>query len=88
VEPAHQIVTTGGKPHAIMPDPSNRYVFSTSLNGDIVARHKFDAATGRFSSEALPPVRVKPGDGPRHLRFHPNHRFVYVLNEYSGSLIA
>jgi len=88
VQPPHQIIRTDPMMHAILPDPSNRYVLATSCDGDLILRQIFDAATGLFSSNALPPVRVKPGAGPRHFVFHPNNRFLYLLNETDASIYA
>jgi 6-phosphogluconolactonase len=51
-----------------------------------MVRYAFDAATGLFDPDPLPPVLVCPGAGPRHFTFHPNNRFMYLLNEYDGSL--
>lgn len=73
VQPAHQIITTGRKPHAILPDPSNRYVFSTSLKGDIVT------ASCRKSC-CHPPVMAMQASDLRkfHHRAHPSK---YSLSE-------
>ena len=88
VQPAHQIVRTESKMHSILPDPSNRYVLATSVDWDVVLRQIFDATTGTFSPNALPPVRVKSRAGPRHFVFHPSNRFVYLLNEHDASVYA
>jgi 6-phosphogluconolactonase len=88
VQPPHQIVRTEPKMHCILADPSNRYVFATSCDGDLVLRLIFDAVTGMFSPDPLPPVRVKPNAGPRHFVFHPNNRWLYLLNESEASIYA
>jgi 6-phosphogluconolactonase len=33
-------------------------------------------------------VAVKPGSGPRHVAFHPNQKFAYVMTEFSSEVIA
>jgi len=86
VFPPHQVIRTPPKTHAILPDPSNRFAFASSCDGDVMARFAFDAATGLLDADPLPPVLVRPGAGPRHFVFHPNNRFMYLLNEYDGSL--
>ena len=88
VQPVHQFIRTEPKMHAILPDASNRYVFATSCDGDLILRQRFDAATGKFSLDPLPPVRVKANAGPRHFVFHPNNRFLYVLNEKDATVCA
>jgi len=31
-------------------------------------------------------LKMAPGDGPRHLAFHPNNKFIYVLNELNNTI--
>ncbi|MGH8033065.1 MAG: lactonase family protein, partial [Luteimonas sp.] len=81
-----QVVWTEPHAHAILPDPSNRFVLATSLGGDVVMQFRFDASTGKLSSNEPPSVRVSDGAGPRHFRFHPNGRFVYLLNQLDASV--
>ncbi|MCI0550060.1 MAG: lactonase family protein [Anaerolineae bacterium] len=33
-------------------------------------------------------VKVHPGAGPRHLTFHPNGRFAYLINELDSTVTA
>ncbi|WP_147534018.1 lactonase family protein [Bacillus marasmi] len=33
-------------------------------------------------------LAVKPGSGPRHLAFHPNQRFAYVMTEFSSEVLV
>ena len=35
-----------------------------------------------------PFATTTPGDGPRHIAFHPNGRFVYVINEMGQTVTA
>jgi 6-phosphogluconolactonase len=82
----HQVIRTPPKTHAILPDPSNRFVLASSCDGDALVRYAFDAATGLLNPDALPPLHVQPKAGPRHFAFHPNERFMYLVNEYDGSV--
>jgi 6-phosphogluconolactonase len=86
VQAPHQVIRTPPKTHSILPDPSNRFAFVASCDGDAMVRYAFDAATGMLNPDPLPPVHVQPKAGPRHFVFHPNYRFMYLLNEYDGSL--
>ena len=36
----------------------------------------------------LAAVNTQSGDGPRHMAFHPNGKFAYVVNEISSTVIA
>jgi 6-phosphogluconolactonase len=84
--PALQILATPPHAHAVLPDATNRWVFATSLGGDVVLQHSFDAATGRLLPNTPDRVRTKPGAGPRHIAFHPVDAFLYLLNELDASI--
>lgn len=83
---AQQTVATLPNAHAIITDPSNKFVLHTSLGGDVVYQQKFDAKTGTLSPNTPPTVSVKVKGGPRHLAFSPDKKFVYLLDELSGAI--
>ncbi|MBI1777618.1 MAG: lactonase family protein [Proteobacteria bacterium] len=85
---ASQIIPTRPKAHQIATDPSNRFVYVPNLGGDIIAIFRFDQATGTLTPNQPPAIHTKPGAGPRHLVFHPNNLFLFLLNELDGSLNA
>ena len=85
-QPAQQVLPTEPHAHAVLADPSNRFVLATSLGGDIVMQQRFDATNGRLAGNEPPAVHVRQGAGPRHLVFHPNAPVVYVLNELDASI--
>jgi 6-phosphogluconolactonase len=55
---------------------------------DKVFVFKFDAANASITANDPPFASVKPGSGPRHIAFHPNGRFAYVINEMGQTLTA
>ena len=61
--------------------PDNRFVFVPDLGLDQVVIYKLDAASGKI--EAHGSGITPPGSGPRHMKFHPNGRWIYVVNELS-----
>ena len=71
----------GSMAHQIRADPGNRFVYVPLKGGPAVAQLVFDPATGRMKPNVPPQVAAAAGAGPRHLDFHPNGRFVYVINE-------
>jgi 6-phosphogluconolactonase len=85
-QPAHQVLATAPHAHAIVPDPSNRFVFATSLGGGHVMQWRFDAATGRHEANDPPALAPHAGASPRHLAFGAGGRFVYLLNELDAAL--
>lgn len=80
------VIPTGKAAHAVLTDPSNRFVFASNLGSDALIRARFDASTGEVSDLNLNAANTKAGAGPRHFRFHPNGRFFYLVNELDASL--
>ena len=74
--------------HSSYPSADNRFLYVCDLGTDKVYVYKFDAATGRLSDAEVPFTSVNPGSGPRHLAFHPNGKFAYVVEELSSTLCA
>jgi len=71
----------GPHAHFITPSPDNRFALACDLGLDKVLVYQLDAANARLTTNAPLDATVTPGAGPRHLAFHPNGRFAYVLNE-------
>ena len=82
---ADPVRQTAPHAHCILPDPANRFVLAVDLGVDAVLTYRLDAQTGAISVVA-PGAATKPGAGPRHLVFHPNGRFAYVVNELDSTL--
>ncbi len=78
------------RPHAhmIQADPSGKFVLATDLGLDRVFLYKFDAQNGKLIANAPPTVSVPPGDGPRHFAFHPNGRWLYLLQEEASTMMV
>jgi 6-phosphogluconolactonase len=83
-----QVMMTGRNAHAILSDPSNRFVYVPNLGSDQVLQLIFDEKAGILTPNKPAAVYTKFGAGPRHLDFSPNNRFVYVLNELDGTVNA
>jgi 6-phosphogluconolactonase len=72
--------------HCIRPDPTNRFAIATDLGADKLMLYRMDLENGKLLKHAE--VKVHPGAGPRHLIFHPNEQYMYVLNELNSTLIV
>lgn len=72
--------------HAIITDPSNRFALVPDLGVDKVFIYRFDQVTGSLIPNDPPHIDLKPGSGPRHVRFHPNGKWVYVLTEMGNTI--
>jgi 6-phosphogluconolactonase len=86
IGPAQQVIAGQPNAHAILADAANRHVLHTSLGGDYIAQYDFDARSGMLSPNDPLAVRVRAKAGPRHFRFSPDERFVYLLCELDGSI--
>jgi 6-phosphogluconolactonase len=75
-------------PHAhwIETSPDNRFTLAADLGLDEVLVNKFDAAKGTLSPNEPAFAKVKPGSGPRHVAFHPDGKFVYVVSEMGSTV--
>ena len=76
------------KPHAhqIVTDPANRFALVCDLGLDQILVYRFAPARATLTPNDPPFASVAPGSGPRHLVFHPNGKFVFVLNEMAASV--
>jgi 6-phosphogluconolactonase len=80
--PPSSVIETGKKAHSIQTDPTNRFAFVPHV-GELnkVEQLVFDAATGKLKSNDPANLPGGQGEGPRHMQFHPNGRWVYFVNE-------
>ncbi|MDQ3907487.1 MAG: lactonase family protein [Acidobacteriota bacterium] len=74
--------------HCVVLDASNRHAYACDLGADKVMIYGFDPSRGKLTNADPPFARAKPGAGPRHLTFHPNGRFAYVVNELDATVTA
>lgn len=83
-----QIFDAGMKAHCTVRAPGNRFVFVPSIEAEAIIRYSFDAQTGHAEATAIPAAKLPKGAGPRHLVFHPNGNFAYLVNELNGTVTA
>lgn len=80
------LVESGKESHSTVFDPSNRFLFVPTRGDNWIAQYSFDALARELNPNAPPHVAAVPGAGPRHLAFHPNGRFAYLVNELDLTL--
>src|SRR5262249_40534963 len=78
------------KPHAHWIDVSadNRFVLNADLGLDNIFVYRLDTKKGKLTPNNPPFAKVAPGAGPRHLAFHPNGKFAYVIDEITSTVTA
>lgn len=64
--------------------PDNKFAFVPDLGLDQVVIYKVDPAQARLAPHGA--GAVPAGGGPRHMKFHPNGKWIYVLNELDLSV--
>jgi len=74
--------------HWIGVSPDNRFALAVDLGLDEILVYRFNAAKGTLAPNTSPFAKLNPGAGPRHLAFHPNGKFAYVLAEMGSSVTA
>jgi len=72
--------------HMVYFSPDKKYVFVNDLGVDKIFIYNYAPDGGEKTLTLKETVAVKPGSGPRHLVFHPNGLFVYLVNELSGTV--
>ncbi len=76
--------------HCVRYSPDGKYLFADDLGTDKI--HKFginESNEGNYLKVGTPAAfDVAAGSGPRHLDFHPNGKYAYLINELSGAVIA
>lgn len=70
--------------HATVFAPGDDYLFVPDLGMDKVMVYAFNNKTGSISSAS--PASSNPGNGPRHLDFHPDGKYAYLMEEMSGTV--
>jgi len=83
-----KVLQSGPHAHAINLDAANRFALVADLGLDKVLIYRFDAAAGTLAPNEPSALAVAPGAGPRHIAFHPNGKWVYVINELDSTVIA
>lgn len=76
------------KPHAhwVGFSPDQKFAFVPDLGLDAVVVYRCDVANAKLETHGK--VAIEPGGGPRHMKFHPNGKWAYVLQEMSLKVTA
>ena len=77
----------GPHAHYIQASADDKYVFGIDLGLDKVMNYQLDPSNGKLvenPNQAF--LKMDPGVGPRHMIFHPNGKFAYILNELVSSV--
>ncbi len=84
VDPERQ---AGPHAHCVVFSPDNRFVIIADRGLDRVFVYRLNTANGSLEPNSPPFIALHPGWGPRHLAFHPNGRYLYLISEM-GSMMT
>lgn len=74
--------------HAVVFSPDGKFLAVTDLGTDKIMVYPFNPDSEKPVNEKAIEVSSKPGSGPRHIIFHPDRPFAYVIEELSGEVSA
>ncbi len=74
--------------HCTIVSPDNKWLYVPDLGIDKVMIYSFDVATGKLTAAKQPFAASTPGAGPRHLTFHPNGKYAYLVEELTGHVVV
>jgi 6-phosphogluconolactonase len=78
----------GPHAHSATFDPSGNRFYVQDLGTDRVWGYALDRASRAVRPLDPPFLTFDPGCGPRHMAFHPNGRWTYLINELNNTVIA
>lgn len=76
----------GAHAHMMITGPGGHHVFGIDLGADRLLAFELDEASGKLSPGTVPYANVASGSGCRHMVFHPQKPYAYVLNELSSTV--
>ncbi|RYF88290.1 MAG: lactonase family protein [Chitinophagaceae bacterium] len=74
--------------HATVFSPDGNFLLVPDLGTDKLMMYRFDQKTGGLKPAANAYAASSPGAGPRHVAFHPSNKFVYLVEELTGTIAA
>ncbi len=74
--------------HCTILSPDNNFLFATDLGTDQITGYAFNSEQVALESRPSITYETETGAGPRHLTFHPNGTFAYLINELKGTVDA
>jgi 6-phosphogluconolactonase len=72
--------------HAVIASSDGRFAYATSLGSDAVFCFAFVREENDARLERVQKLDVEPGFGPRHLRFSPDEKTLYVSSEFRATV--
>ncbi|GHV65394.1 6-phosphogluconolactonase [Bacteroidia bacterium] len=76
--------------HTVQFSQDGKWIYATDLGKDKIYKFEITSQEGETSlvQDRKATTRLEAGSGPRHLAFHPRGRYIYCMNELSGTVTA
>ena len=75
--------------HSVVLSPDQKYLLVPDLGVDKVYQYNLNVKQKTALTPAAQPyTTVEPGGGPRHITFHPNGKYAYLVLELEGAVAA
>lgn len=75
----------GPRAHCVKFDLNGKFLYAVDLGIDQIVTY---SVNGSKVGEQVSSVSMDPGDGPRHLIFHPNLDLAFAVNELGSSVVS
>ena len=72
--------------HCAVFSPDGHYLYAADLGTDRLHKFATSEKTPFLSTGNPEAYLLEPSSGPRHLTFHPNGKYAYLINELSGKV--
>jgi 6-phosphogluconolactonase len=76
----------GPMAHDVALDPTHAYLLVADFGADRIFVYHFDPKTRALTPAQTPFEPLPAGSGPRHIAFHPNGRFLFLVTELTAEL--
>lgn len=83
---AHPTRQQGPHAHMITPGPGGAFIYAVDLGADRVLWYTLDSERGRLLPVSSPGLQLPGGTGPRHLAFHPQQPYAYLIGELNSTV--
>jgi 6-phosphogluconolactonase len=84
-----QQLDTAMKAHCIQTDATNRFALTPHVGDEnAIWQFHFDDSTGQLSANVPAKASPEPGQGPRHICFHPNGQFLFSNGEQGSTVTS
>jgi 6-phosphogluconolactonase len=74
--------------HYVTLTPDEKYLCAVDLGIDKMMVYDFDHASGRLTPAESLSTSLRPGSGPRHMEFHPDGKYAYIVDELDSNIVV